>query len=166
MNHQWYNTNKTPVSRIAINRYSTRQRYHGSSRNGHSVRLQNLYCVSNTRQWLQALTTPLARLPEIARNGRRATAFVGWNCPQNLYYENSGNKRFPASNSCSLHILCALNFEGRSAKWMSLSFESTFVRSRNDLISTVFSLIIWSVKYWTLIWIINDTIQIKLQYLE
>ena len=32
--------------------YDSRQRYHGSCRNGHSVRLQNLYCLSTTRLWL------------------------------------------------------------------------------------------------------------------
>ena len=43
----------------------------------------------------QALTTPLARLPGIAQNDHRATDFVSRSCPPNLYYENSGNKRFP-----------------------------------------------------------------------
>ena len=59
----------------------------------------------------QALTTPLARLPRVAGNDRWATIFVGYSCPPNLYFETSGNKRFPASNSCSLHTLCALDFE-------------------------------------------------------
>ena len=114
----------------------------------------------------QALTTPLARFPGIARNDRRATIFVSWSCPPNLYFENSGNKRFPVSANCSLHILCALDFEGRFAKWLSLSAESSFVHGLNDLISTVFSLTIWPVKYWTLIWIINDKMLIRLQYIE
>ena len=43
------NANKTAISRMVINEYNTRQWYHVSCRNGHSVRLQNLYCVSNTR---------------------------------------------------------------------------------------------------------------------
>ena len=118
------------------------------------------------RRKRQALTTPLARLPGIARNDRRATIFVGRSCPPNLYFENSGNKRFPASSKCSLHTPCALGFERCSAKWLSLSVESTFIHGLNDLISTVSSLIIWSVKYWTLIWLINDMMQIRLQYLE
>ena len=37
----------------------------------------------------------------IARNDRRTTVIVGRSCPPNLVYENLGNKRFPASNSCS-----------------------------------------------------------------
>ena len=48
----------------------------------------------------QAITTTLARLPGISRNDRRATTFVGRSCPPNLYFENLGNKRFPASTSC------------------------------------------------------------------
>ena len=60
---------------------------------------------------LQALTTPLARLPGIARNDHRATVFVGRSCPPNLYFENSGNKRFPASKSCLQHAIGALDFE-------------------------------------------------------
>ena len=62
----------------------------------------------------QALTTPLARLPGIARNDHRATIFVGRSCPPNLYFDNSGNKHFRASTSCSLHTLCDLDFERRS----------------------------------------------------
>ena len=115
---------------------------------------------------LQALTNPLARLPGIARNDHRATIFVGWSCPPNLYFENSGNKRFPPSTSCSLHTLCALDLERCSAKCLSLSVESPFVQCLNGLISTVFSLIIWLVKYCTMIWIINDIMQIRRQYLE
>ena len=60
---------------------------------------------------IQALTTPLARLPGIARNDHRATVFVGRSCPPNLYFENSGNKRFPASKSCLQHAIGALDFE-------------------------------------------------------
>ena len=89
----------------------------------------------------QALTTPLARLPGIARNDRRATTFVGRSCPPNFFLR-------------------------QAAKWLSLSVESTFAHGINDLISRVFSLIIWTVKYWTLIWLINDKMQIRLQYLE
>ena len=37
----------------------------------------------------------------IARNDRRATVIVGRSCLPNLVIENSGNKCFPASNSCS-----------------------------------------------------------------
>ena len=48
----------------------------------------------------------------------------------------------------------------------SFDVESTFVHGLNDLIFTVFGLIIWSVKYWTLIWIINEIMQMRLQYLE
>ena len=69
----------------------------------------------------QALINPLSRLPRIAWNDRLATVFVGWSCPPNLYFETLGNKRFPASNSCSLHTLCALDFERQSAKWLSSS---------------------------------------------
>ena len=60
---------------------------------------------------IQALTTPLARLPGIARNDHRATVFVGRSCPPNLYFENSGNKRFPASKSCLQHAKGAIDFE-------------------------------------------------------
>ena len=98
----------------------------------------------------------------IARNCMKwplATIFVGRSCPPKSYFENPGNKRLPATNSCSLHILCTLDFEGHSARWLSLSVESTFVYDLYDLIYTVFSLIIWSVKYWTLLWIINDIMQ-------
>ena len=49
INHQWHNANKTAVSRMVINRYITRHRYHRSCRNGHSVQLQNLYSLRNTR---------------------------------------------------------------------------------------------------------------------
>ena len=66
------------------------------------------------QRYSQALTTPLARLPEIARNDHRATIFVGRSCPPNLYFENSGNKRFRASTNCSLHTPCDLDFERRS----------------------------------------------------
>ena len=63
-------------------------------------------CSSN-----QALTTPLARLPGIARNDRRATVIVGRSCPPNLFFENSGNKRFPTSNSCTAQLMCSWFWE-------------------------------------------------------
>ena len=59
---------------------------------------------------MQALTTPLARLPEIARNDRRATVFSGRSCPPKLCFENSGNPVFPAPNRRSLHARDALDF--------------------------------------------------------
>ena len=38
---------------------------------------------------------PLARLPGIAQNDRRATIFVSQSCLPKLYFEISGNKRIP-----------------------------------------------------------------------
>ena len=49
MNHQWHNANKTVISRMVISSYITGHLHHRSNRNGHNVRLQNLYSVSNTR---------------------------------------------------------------------------------------------------------------------
>ena len=85
----------------------------------------------------QALTTPLDRLPGIAQNDRWATIFVDRSCPPNFYFENSGNKRFPASTSCPLHTPSALDFERCSAKWLTLSVESTFVHDLNDPLYSV-----------------------------
>ena len=42
----------------------------------------------------QALTTPLARLPGIARNGCRATVFVGRSCPAKLVFWKFGQQTF------------------------------------------------------------------------
>ena len=118
--------------------------------------------LSKIRYKTQALTTPLAQLPGIAWNDRLATIFVGRSWPPSLYFEIGATNVFLCQTAayCTLY---ALDFERCSAKWLSV--ESTFVYGLNDLISTVFSLITWSVKYWTLIWIINGIMQIRLQYL-
>ena len=112
----------------------------------------------------QALTTPLGRLPGIARNDRRATVFVGRSCPPNLYFENSGNKRFLHQTSAHRTPYALLILWGNLQS--DYQGQSISVRDLNDLISIVFNLIIWSVRYYTLIWIINDIMQIRLQYLE
>ena len=69
-----YNANKTAISWMVINKYNTRQWYHVSCRNGHtgSVRLQNLYCVSNTRLWWN--TGPWHGL--LCRNANKTAIFA------------------------------------------------------------------------------------------
>ena len=76
---------------------------------------------------MQALTTPLARLPGIARNDRRATIFVGRSCPPKLYFENSGNNRFlrqtVAHSTPYALLILRSNLPGQSAKWLSSSIK-------------------------------------------
>ena len=86
----------------------------------------------------QALTTPLAWLPGIARNDCRATEFVGRSCPPNLYFENLGNMRTAAHNT--LYALSILRGILRS----DCHVQSISVHDLNDIISTVFRLIMIS----------------------
>ena len=89
---------------------------------------------------IQALTTPLARLPEIARNGRRATVFVGWSCPPNLYLTIRATSvllRQTAAHSTPYTLLFLRgNLRG------DCQIQLISVRDLNDLISIVFNLII------------------------
>ena len=60
---------------------------------------------------------------------------------QDRVYIMKGNR------NCTPYALLILR--GCSAKWLLISVESTFVHDLNDLISTAFNLIIWSVNHWT-----------------
>ena len=82
------------------------------------VSLKILWAFTNQpcRVKWHAFTTPQARWPGIARNGRRATVFVGRSCPANLCIWKFGQSIFPASNLCSWNASGALDFKWYSTK--------------------------------------------------
>ena len=76
--------------------------------------------------------------------------------PAKLSFWKFGQQTFSCVKQLLIaHPMCSLILRG-VLESNSFGFESTFVDCLNDLIFTVFDLIIWSVNYWTLIWIINE----------
>ena len=76
--------------------------------------------------------------------------------PAKLSFWKFGQQTFSCVKQLLIaHPMCSLILRG-VLESNSFGFESTFVHCLNDRIFIVFDLIIWSVNYWTLIWIISE----------
>ena len=107
----------------------------------------------------------LTWLPGIVRNDRRASIFVDRSYPPNLFFEirtTNFSLRQPAAHCTPYALLILRGVLQSDCHLVLINFCSWSQRSQLHCVR----LVIWSFNHWILIWLINDIMQIRLQYFE